>query len=600
MLHIAVGIGRSDFVTKLLSYMSDEQVLKQRASDGSTALHIVAIVGNKHAADLLVKKNSNLLEIEDSDAKTPLEKAYENKHLTTIGYLLKARKTGGKLRSQTSLVGSVDENDEIVVDLLVNVISAKKYSLASQLVEKLPNSASESDDVLMAIAKNFPSGLDYWEKLLYPPLDNIWSDNIWLLMQNAASFFKFLLTFLPSVISSGREEGGLLMSEPLHASKYNPIIHCIYELCFSNNVICVCAVSYILGWALAFIILLVYIVCFSFLLLYSLWWKGANLLASKIPPIRRIEKKKNEWDKAKKLLRQVCDEIDKSVYPGTRSHHPCYTRPILEAASQNAYKVVSEILKRSPEAIQSKEKKGYDIIQLAIIHRSEKIYNLIYENGERKNLYRTYEDSSMNNILHLTGKLAPSSVLNQRRGAALQLQRELQWLQSFSIAAALIATIVFAAAITVPGGTIQDRGYPVLRNREAFIIFAISDAISLFASSNALLVFLSILTARFAEKDFLVSLPRQLLNGLFSLLLSTTSMMVAFSAALFLVFCDGKLWRFALICGMALIPIAFFAALQLPLMVDLLKSTYSPIFGKQRKSVLRRFNQDDISLHFGK
>ncbi|KAJ0525026.1 putative ankyrin repeat-containing domain-containing protein [Helianthus annuus] len=148
--------------------MSDEQVLKQRASDGSTALHIVAIIGNKHAADLLVKKNSNLLEIEDSDAKTPLEKAYENKHLTTIGYLLKARKTGGKLRSQTSLVGSVDENDEIVVDLLVNVISAKKYSLASQLVEKLPNSASESDDVLMAIAKNFPSGLDYWEKLLYP------------------------------------------------------------------------------------------------------------------------------------------------------------------------------------------------------------------------------------------------------------------------------------------------------------------------------------------------------------------------------------------------------------------------------------------------
>ncbi|KAJ0887018.1 putative PGG domain-containing protein [Helianthus annuus] len=130
--------------------------------------------------------------------------------------------------------------------------------------------------------------------------------------------------------------------------------------------------------------------------------------------------------------------------------------------------------------------------------------------------------------------------------------------ESFSIAAALIATIVFAAAITVPGGTIQDRGYPVLRNREAFIIFAISDAISLFASSNALLVFLSILTARFAEKDFLVILPRQLFIGLFSLLLSITSMMVAFSAALFLVFCDGKLWRFALICGMALIPIAFF------------------------------------------
>ncbi|KAJ0524773.1 putative PGG domain-containing protein [Helianthus annuus] len=130
------------------------------------------------------------------------------------------------------------------------------------------------------------------------------------------------------------------------------------------------------------------------------------------------------------------------------------------------------------------------------MHRSEKIYNLIYDVGERRNLYRTYEDSSKNNILHLTGKLAPSSVLNQRRGAALQLQRELQWFEevkklvipkyvskennfmetpdmvftreheklvkeaeqwmkttaeSFSITAALITTIVFAAAITVPG-----------------------------------------------------------------------------------------------------------------------------------------------------
>lgn len=121
----------------------------------------------------------------------------------------------------------------------------------------------------------------------------------------------------------------------------------------------------------------------------------------------------------------VCDEIDKLGYSGT--HHPYYTRPILEAACQNTYKVVHEILSRSPEAIQCTNKSGYDIIQLAVIHRSVEIYNLIYDIGERKNLYRTIVDSSKNNILHLAGKLAPSYELNRRTGAALQLQRELQW-----------------------------------------------------------------------------------------------------------------------------------------------------------------------------
>ncbi|XP_076904134.1 uncharacterized protein LOC143559442 [Bidens hawaiensis] len=365
------------------------------------------------------------------------------------------------------------------------------------------------------------------------------------------------------------------------------------------------------------------IFCFSFCLLYYLCWKGAKILA--FPPIKKIENKIKKQDEAKKILEQVCDEIDMLNYSGI--HHPCYTRPIIEAARQNTYKVVEEILSRYPEAIHSKDKSGHDIIQLAIINRSEKIYNLIYDVDERKNIYRTYKDSSKNNILHLAGKLAPSDVLNQRTGAALQLQRELQWreevkklvipayitqgniyketpdmvftrehkdlvkqgeqwmkttAESCSVAAALITTIVFAAAITVPGGSDQGKGTPLFRKKTAFIIFAISDAVSLFASTTTLLVFLSILTTRFAEKDFLVSLPKRLLIGLFFLILSTIAMMVAFSATLFLVFCDEKLWMLAPICVLASIPIASFVTLQFPLMVDLSWSTYVPIFGKER------------------
>ncbi|KAI3827523.1 hypothetical protein L1987_01600 [Smallanthus sonchifolius] len=128
VLHIAVGVGHNDFVKKLFSYINDEQVLEKRTSDGSTALHITAIVGNQHAAELLVKMNSKLLRIEDHKGVDPLHKAYENMHLDTIVYLLKAMKDDVKTESQSSLASSVHPGDEIGVDLLANAITAKQYS----------------------------------------------------------------------------------------------------------------------------------------------------------------------------------------------------------------------------------------------------------------------------------------------------------------------------------------------------------------------------------------------------------------------------------------------------------------------------------------
>ncbi|GJX29014.1 ankyrin repeat-containing domain, PGG domain protein [Tanacetum coccineum] len=228
---------------------------------------------------------------------------------------------------------------------------------------------------------------------------------------------------------------------------------------------------------------------------------------------------------------------------------------IFGSASENVLDAVVNLA--SAKDVWDQLKSFYDTTvshQQAVIHRSERIYNLIYYLGERKNLYRMIVDSSKNNILHLAGRLVSSSKLNNKRGAVLQLQIELQWCEevkkvvfptyitqdnifletpdivftrehenlvkdveqwlkttaeSCSISAGLITTIVFAATITVPGGSNQDTGIPLFTKDIAFAIFAVSDAISLFASSTALLVFLSILTSRFAEKDFLISLPRR-------------------------------------------------------------------------------------------
>ncbi|PWA31946.1 Ankyrin repeat-containing protein [Artemisia annua] len=616
MLHIAVGIGKNDFVRKLLNFIDDGKQIEKQNADGCTALHIAAIVGNKHAAELLVKKRKELLGISDHKAFVPLLSAYYNMQLNTFVYLLEANDT----KQQPLPLGlNTGSGVQTGVNLLITAIYTKQYDLALRLVDIYPELATNDDQVLTAIAKTFPSELDFGEALIYPSLHNFHRKIV-----NTSSFlffpFKFLYTRAEDII--GAIEG-------YRNTCYSWFLPEIFMIILA-------AVFYLIY---QLVLLLLLLLCSPFFVVYFILWK---VLATLVGPIKRIEKKKKDYKEAKKILNSVCDQIDKLSFSG--GHHPCYRRPILEATCQGAYQVVDEILFRSPKAIDSKNENGLNIIQLAVINRSEKIYNLVYHIVERTDLYRTSMDSSKNNILHLVGRLAPSRILSRTTGAALQLQRELQWreevqkfvfptyltkenifketpemvftrehmhlvkegeqwmkttAESCSITAALIITIVFAAAITVPGGSTQETGIPLFTKEVAFTIFAVSDAISLFSSTTALLVFLSILTARFSEKDFLLSLPRRLILGLCALFLSTTAMIVAFSATLFLVFCDQRAWMLGPIGGLACFPIIVFVTLQFPLVVDLFRSTYFPIFGKQRYIECGKFNPNDIQSFFG-
>ncbi|KAJ0016583.1 hypothetical protein Pint_12293 [Pistacia integerrima] len=60
------------------------------------------------------------------------------------------------------------------------------------------------------------------------------------------------------------------------------------------------------------------------------------------------------------------------------------------------------------------------------------------------------------------------------------------------MAATIIATVVFAAALKVPGGSKEKTGTPHFVRRASFIIFAISDAIVLILSSYSILSTFSI------------------------------------------------------------------------------------------------------------
>lgn len=165
-----------------------------------------------------------------------------------------------------------------------------------------------------------------------------------------------------------------------------------------------------------------------------------------------------------------------------------------------------------------------------------------------------------------------------------------QWLKdtstSCTVVGALIITVVFAAAFTVPGGNDQNTGLPMFLHKRLFMLFIVSDALSLFTSSTSVLMFLGILTSRYSEDDFLKSLPTKMIIGLSTLFFSIATMMVAFSAGLLIMLRDQS-WIVVPIISLASVPVSLFVWMQFPLLVDMVMSTYGPgIFDSKLKIVI--------------
>ncbi|GJR30227.1 ankyrin repeat-containing domain-containing LTR copia-type protein [Tanacetum coccineum] len=556
-LHIAVGTGMQGitFVEKLVERIPPISLLKMlTSSEKYTPLHIAAVVGNTAAVEILVNRNPFLLYAEDVDGLLPIHRALINSHRETFLYLLDATKDNQFPSTFTGNMG---------VTLLSNVIFAGYFGelpdtdTAIDLCTRYPDLATTKpannvDAPLMAIARKadaFESGcrLNFIDRLIYKYVPLRWEN-----------------------LDSNRKHGKMnFYSSDLQKTS---------------------------------------LVIWKFL----------------VPHITHIQKMKVVHHQAVALVKLLCQEISALNLHSNSIH---YANPIIEAASNGAYEVVQEIADAFPQAIWYSDNSGHFMIQLAILHRCETVYNLIYQMSDHKHFHKTLKDSNNNNLLHLAGKLAPPHKLNLVSGAALQMQRELQWFKeveafvhpkyrtekntseqtpkmlfrkehkklvrageewmkktadSYTVTAGLITTIVFAAAITVPGGNNGDTGHPIYAKELSFLIFAIADAISLFTSTTSLLLFLSILTARYAEEDFLFTLPSRLIMGLSTLFVSTCSMMIAFGASLYLLFGQGKEWILIPIAALSCLPITCFVTLQFPLLVELISCTYGRgLFGKQ-------------------
>ncbi|KAM4075454.1 hypothetical protein ACB094_10G171000 [Castanea mollissima] len=304
--------------------------------------------------------------------------------------------------------------------------------------------------------------------------------------------------------------------------------------------------------------------------------------------------------------------------------------PILIAAKNGITEIVENILEHFPVAIHDMNEHKKNVVLLAVENRQPHVYQLLLRKNVRTDSVFRRVDNKGNSALHLAAKLGDHKPW-LIPGAALQIQWEIKWHEfvkesmpfhffprqnkdgktsreiftethkklvedgsqwltstsnSCSVVAALIATVAFASSTTVPGGVKQESGTPTLENHPAFDVFAISSLIALCFSVTALVMFLSILTSRYQEKDFGGDLPRKILLGLTSLFVSIASMLIAFCAGHFFVLKDKLKYAAFPVYAVTCLPITFFAVAQFPLYFDLIWATFTKVPQRSYKVVL--------------
>ncbi|XP_021802731.1 protein ACCELERATED CELL DEATH 6-like [Prunus avium] len=285
--------------------------------------------------------------------------------------------------------------------------------------------------------------------------------------------------------------------------------------------------------------------------------------------------------------------------------------PLLIAARNGISEIVKKMLELHPQSVEAHDiDEQQNILHVAIMHRWLEIFKLIKKSKSITSRMAMKIDNNGNTILHQAATMRYYSADTQRLGGpALQLQDELRWMarvkkiispryimkhnreektaeqlfnsehakllqsaqtwiketaQSCSTVAALVATVVYAAAYTAPGGN-DSNGVPVLRHSSFFFTFAVADTVSPISSLASLVTFLSILTSPLEYQDFYRSLPFRLRLGFTLLFCSLITTMLTFTATILLLIHPQKKWTTSLIFVVSFLPVPVCGLMQLPL-----------------------------------
>ncbi|KAJ0013845.1 hypothetical protein Pint_21542 [Pistacia integerrima] len=182
--------------------------------------------------------------------------------------------------------------------------------------------------------------------------------------------------------------------------------------------------------------------------------------------------------------------------------------------SDQAVKLVENLW----EKILKKDENERTIFHIAIIHRHTNVFDQIYEIGFNKQIVASYKDFEENSILHLAAKYPDTKQASSVPGAAFEMQQELiifkevellvqpshremknrkdqtprelftiehanllrkgeEWMRNTAtqcmLVATIIATVVFAAIFSVPGGNNDEAGIPTHWRSAVFRMFAV-------------------------------------------------------------------------------------------------------------------------------
>ncbi|KAM3685078.1 hypothetical protein ACB098_11G093500 [Castanea mollissima] len=559
-LHVAAEAGHVHIVEELVNQMSAEN-LEIKDDFGFTALAWATYNGNYRMAECMLGKNENLISIQETTGNIPVVLALCNGHL----------KLGRYLYLHTPLEILKPENGSMGATVVSEAIYNKALDIALDLVKRCPQLVVAEDIdgespfyALACMPDYFLSGnqLVFWKRWIYSGIH----------IQSGGPINDICLNIQKPARNGSRSNGKEIIGSGIYSLSQ-----------LISNLRTLLGIEH----------------------LYEL--KLAHFLSCE-------------------LVSRMKDQV--LISNAQQRETGKVNAAILRAVKEGIFEFVFEIVKADPQLVWSGDSKSRNIFSVAVQYRHAKIFSLIYGLDIKTALARYPDSFYKNNLLHMAGMSAPSTALNDIPGAALQMQRELQWFKevesivpskvcshlnkegltprelftknhkdmrkdgeqwmkdtatSCTVVGALIVTIMFAAVFTVPGGNDQNNGFPIFLNKKLFMVFIVSDALSLFSSSTSVLMFLGILTSRYAEKDFFESLPRKMIIGLSTLFFSIAAMMTAFSAALFLMLHEQS-WIFKPVICLASIPITLFVLMQFPLLVAMANSTYGPsIFDRKMK-----------------
>ncbi|CAJ1941118.1 unnamed protein product [Sphenostylis stenocarpa] len=604
VLHIAVYVGQANFLTTLLENINEYvslAILNTPNSMGNTPLHLAAELGNVEICNTIAKRDPKLILCQNFEGETPLYLAAIHGSKDAFFCL------HGHLQNKHDCSPCIKTNGDTI---LHSTISNECFGLALQIIRLYPNLADalnqdgSSPLHILAMKPNcFQSStrMEFLDRIIYNCL----------LVEELKEEIEEDQTIATKDSKAGTDadEESLPRScrtnfERAHKEKK---LHR-----FPPN------------WEV-FIRFLI-IMMKALLILFGV---GASW-------IDKIQRKKEKHMWAKKVMDELImrASLYKYDYSGNSSFdlqhdHDIEKRvekkkrvsPILIAAKTGVNEMVEKILDTFPVAIHDVDSDNKNVVLLAIENRQPRVYKLLTKRNLVKESAFRHIDSQGNSALHLA-----AAYRNHKPwlvpGAAMQMQWEYKWYKlvknsvppnfyarynnkgqtakqvfinshellvkegrkwlsktsdSCTLVAALVATVAFTTSTAIPGGASEETGVPVLNGQLAFKVFALASLVALCSSVTALVLFLSILTSRFQEKDVAMHLPKKLLLGMTSLWTSIASILISFCAGHYFIIEDGMKSSVYLIYGVTCLPVSFFVLVQLPLYLDLMLAIFRKV-----------------------